>query len=371
MTFLKSTAIYEKWLAGQLKIVPADLKQKHELMRSAIFPFLRATFYRWAEIWPEVCADCAEAPEVLAVGDLHVENFGTWRDVEGRLIWGINDFDEVARMPYTIDLVRLGASAHLAIEVERLRIDRGEACHAILAGYREGLESGGMPWVLAGKHPWLRDMVYPGIRDGAAFWKKLNTLPELKERVPGSARRAIEKLMPGKTSGKWRMAHRVAGLGSLGRERFVAIGEFDGSFVCREAKALAPSAWELARGKKSGAIRYQKALDVAVRAKDPFVRLQGRWIVRRLAPDCTRVDLALFPQEREESKLLHAMGWETANLHLGSGMTLEILADLDKRPEHWLHKAAAKMVAATNVDWEVWRKAHPVKKGRVARAAGH
>jgi uncharacterized protein (DUF2252 family) len=23
-----------------------------------------------------------------------VENFGAWRDVEGRLIWGINDFDE-------------------------------------------------------------------------------------------------------------------------------------------------------------------------------------------------------------------------------------------------------------------------------------
>jgi len=31
---------------------------------------------------------------VLAVGDLHVENFGTWRDAEGRLIWGVNDFDE-------------------------------------------------------------------------------------------------------------------------------------------------------------------------------------------------------------------------------------------------------------------------------------
>jgi len=36
---------------------------------------------------------------VLAVGDLHVENFGTWRDAEGRLIWGVNDFDEAWRLP--------------------------------------------------------------------------------------------------------------------------------------------------------------------------------------------------------------------------------------------------------------------------------
>ena len=61
------------------------------------------------------------SPEVLAVGDLHVENFGTWRDIEGRLIWGINDFDEVGRMPYTIDLVRLAASAHIAIDTEQLQ----------------------------------------------------------------------------------------------------------------------------------------------------------------------------------------------------------------------------------------------------------
>ena len=60
----------------------------------------------------------AFAPQVLAVGDLHTENFGTWRDGEGRLVWGINDFDEVAVMPYTLDLVRLAASARMAIEYE-------------------------------------------------------------------------------------------------------------------------------------------------------------------------------------------------------------------------------------------------------------
>ena len=42
------------------------------------------------------------------------ENFGTWRDAEGRLIWGVNDFDEAARMPYALDIVRLATSAVLA-----------------------------------------------------------------------------------------------------------------------------------------------------------------------------------------------------------------------------------------------------------------
>ncbi len=358
MTFRKSTAIYEEWLGRQLTIVPEDLKRKHELMKTALFPFLRATFYRWAQIYPEICDDSANAPEVLAVGDLHVENFGTWRDAEGRLVWGINDFDEACRMPYTIDLVRLACSAHLAIEADDLRIDRGEACAAILRGYHEGLESGGMPFVLAGKHQWLRAMVTPGIGDGSAFWGKLASLPELGEALPRGAQRGIEKLMPGEISGKFRMSHRVAGLGSLGRQRYVAVAEYEGGFVCREAKALARSAWELEnRGSnrsKSPGIRYQKALDLGIRAVDPFVRLQGSWIVRRLAPDCTRVDLAQFPKERDENKLLRAMGWETANLHLGSRETLRILKNLDARPANWLHKDAAKMMAATKADWIEW-----------------
>ena len=29
-------------------------------------------------------AGLMRGPEVVAVGDIHVENFGTWRDLEGR-----------------------------------------------------------------------------------------------------------------------------------------------------------------------------------------------------------------------------------------------------------------------------------------------
>jgi hypothetical protein len=120
---------------------------------------------------------------------------------------------------------------------------------------------------------------------------------------------------------------------------------------------LAPSAcvWA-AGGKASERICYQQILDRAVRAIDPFVRLKGRWIVRRLAPDCTRVELASMPKERDESKLLHAMGFETANVHWGTPRAIKaIIRDLSKRPADWLHIAAANMVKVTIADWRDWR----------------
>src|SRR6202049_4251469 len=135
MKIKKATAKYEAWLGRRLKIVEADLAFKHEQMRTASFPFFRATYYRWAQTWADICGEAAKAPEVLAVGDLHVENFGTWRDIEGRLIWGINDFDEAYPLPYATDLLRLAVSAHLAIEANHLAVAPEDACDAMLRGY--------------------------------------------------------------------------------------------------------------------------------------------------------------------------------------------------------------------------------------------
>jgi hypothetical protein len=366
VTFRDSTDSYENWLATKLEIVPDDLNQKHELMRENLFSFLRATFYRWCQLWHEVCPESDKAPEVLAVGDLHVENFGTWRDAEARLIWGINDFDEVTSMPYTIDLIRLAASAHLAIDAGHLGIDPREACGEILSGYKAGLEAGGRPWVLSAHHLWLRDLV--ALRDPVGFWAKMAALPDWKGRIPKEVRKAIERLMPDEDV-SLRFAHRVAGLGSRGRQRFVALAEHAGAEICREAKALAPSAWLWATGHNdSGRIRYQDALDKSVRAVDPFVHVKNGWIVRRLAPDCTRVELASVPRDKEKGKLLHAMGWETANIHTGSKKTPGILQDLSKRDAHWLHNAAARMVKATTADWEEWRAGGRKAKAQKTRA---
>jgi hypothetical protein len=60
--------------------------------------------------------------------------------------------------------------------------------------------------------------------------------------------------------------------------------------------------------------------------------------------------------------LLHAMGFETANVHLGSKKARAILADLKKRGAGWLPKAAEQMLKAVSQDWNERRKSHPAKK---------
>jgi hypothetical protein len=357
MRIKKATKKYEAWLAKNLTIVPADLALKRTRMTEDPFQFLRATFYRWVQVWPRVCPDLARAPRVLAVGDLHVENFGTWRDQEGRLIWGVNDFDEAYPMPYTNDLVRLAVSALLAISANQLALAPDDASAAIFAGYREGLETGGKPLVLEEDNPWLREAATGELRDPVHFWGKMNALPSVRGEVPKSARKALEELLPAPGL-VYRIAHRVAGSGSLGRERYVALADWEGGRVAREAKALLPSACVWANDEKGAKkILYEEIIRTAVRAPDPYVHLRGRWIVRRLAPHCSRIEMAALPKKRDEQKLLRSMGFETANIHLGSKRAIKnVRRDLAKRHAKWVHQASKKMLDAVQKDWEEWRK---------------
>ncbi|HKE25171.1 MAG TPA: DUF2252 family protein [Bryobacteraceae bacterium] len=352
MKITKATNRYEAWLGRHLRIIEDDLRLKHEAMRSAPFPFLRATYYRWAQFWAKVCGPVARAPRALAVGDLHVENFGTWRDIEGRLIWGINDFDEAWRMPYTNDLVRLATSALLA----EMGCDHKAGIAALVKGYMDALEVGGRPFVLAEHHPALRQMATARLHQPEAYWAKLHALAETKESTPAGVEKSIGRMMPERRM-KWKTSHRIAGLGSLGRERFVCIADYHGGSVAREAKALAPSACVWAEsGKRAAPIHYQEILDRSVRCLDPFVRLQRRWIVRRLAPDCSRIELSALPKERDELRLLHAMGFETANVHLGTQEARVLGEDLIKRPRGWLLQAAHKMQKAVLADFEEYKR---------------
>ncbi len=76
--------------------------------------------------------------------------------------------------------------------------------------------------MLNGTHQWLHDMVNPSLRDPVGFWKKMESLPDFKGKVPGNARRGLEKMMPARgldsaRNSEYRIVHRVAGMGSLGR----------------------------------------------------------------------------------------------------------------------------------------------------------
>ena len=359
MNVVKATRQFEAWLRQRITIVEKDLAIKHANMKADIFPFLRATYYRWAQRWPQICPELAQAPHVLAVGDLHVENFGTWRDCEGRLIWGVNDFDEAWPMAYTNDLVRTAVSAHLAAAGGHLALKGKDEdiCSAILEGYRQSLREKGRPFVLEEDHKWLRQIAESELRDPVGFWKKMDAVPTLKAKVPLSATEAMEHLMPARGI-RYRVVHRVAGLGSLGHARYVAIGDWEGSKIAREAKSLCPSAVCWAQNVQGPAeILYQTIISRAVRCPDPFVQLRGRWIVRRLSPHCSRIELDALRAAGAELRLLQAMGWETANIHLGTPSARKlILHHLEKQKSRWLNQAAVAMLAAVRSDWEVWRK---------------
>jgi uncharacterized protein DUF2252 len=357
MNIVKATKRFEAWLGRYTRIVGPDLRLKHERMAESLFSFLRATFYRWIQVWPEACSELGRAPQILTVGDLHVENFGTWRDTDGRLVWGMNDFDEASLFPYTLDLVRLATSAIVAACEERLVMRPKESTEAILEGYRRALQEGGRPFVLEEEHGWLRSIAESKLRDPVVFWQRMDRLPTLRGDAPESAREAIEHMMP-EPGLRYRVVRRIAGLGSLGHARLVAIADWKGGRVAREAKALVPSSLHWLNPKRApGEILYSAVLRRAVRCPDPYVQLRGHWIVRRLSPHCSRIELEALGSCRGELRLLEAMGREAANIHLGTEeMRRPILKDLRQRKGNWLLGAAQAMAAAAEKDWKVWRE---------------
>ena len=124
-SIVAATRRYERWMRACLPVVEAALREKHDEMRDDVFSFFRGSYYRWAQLWPALGPDLARAPTVLAVGDLHIGSFGTWRDAEGRLCWGVDDFDAAHPLAYSNDLVRLAASVKLVADAETWNSDSG------------------------------------------------------------------------------------------------------------------------------------------------------------------------------------------------------------------------------------------------------
>jgi hypothetical protein len=357
MDIREATRSFEAWLGTHLELLRADLAHKHEAMAGGAFPFLRATFYRYLQRWPELAgAGVTEAPKVLAVGDLHLANFGTWRDAEGRLAWGINDFDEAHAGPYTLDLARLATSALVEAGEGALRLGETETCAALLEGYRESLEAGGMPYVVAEEHGWLREAAAAARQAPEEFWKKLEGCPAWSGGVPAEAERLLaaampEQGLPGKS------LRRTAGLGSLGHQRVVRLATWRGARLAREAKALRPPAAVWVSGRATGALHGAAIAARAHRAPDPWLRFGEGWVVRRLAPDSDRIEPADLPRQKDEARLLRAMGRETANVHLGTAGAADALRrHLGSLPVHWLREVALRGAEAVEEDVRDWRK---------------
>jgi hypothetical protein len=358
MNAVSATRNFEQWLKTHIAVVPGQLSQKHKMMAQDPIQFLRGSFYRWAQLFPKVCEDLVTAPSVLSVGDLHIASFGTWRDGFGRLIWGIDDFDESYPLPYANDLIRLAVSAVIDASEGEIGVGTRNVCDAIMDGYVESLKAGGCPFVLEERHKWLRGIALGCLDVPSTFWKTMDTLPSVaREGVPKEALRALEDLMPARRL-LFRVARRIAGVGSLGHQRYVAVADWQGGKIALEAKAATPSACAWASGDTQGKIHYQEALEKSVRCPDPFVRMKGKWLVRQLAPDSSPIEIESLKGNANQDRLLHAMAWEAANVHLGTpGAKKRIMEDLAKQPRKWLRKAVKEMATATIEDWKMWKKA--------------
>ena len=94
---------------------PAAFRRKFRAMAADPFAFYRGTaclFYADARNREDRWAD-ERTSRVWIQGDLHAENFGTYMDGEGRLVFDVNDFDEAYLGHFTWDLQRLTASVAL------------------------------------------------------------------------------------------------------------------------------------------------------------------------------------------------------------------------------------------------------------------
>jgi hypothetical protein len=251
----------------------------------------------------------------------------------------------------------LAASLKIVIDAGSLSIRFKDGCSAILDGYLQSLREGGCPIVLAEREQKLDKLGTDSFKPPSDFWGKLNRLPTVRHSLANDLKHALQKTLPDPKM-EYKVVRREAGLGSLGQKRFVAIARWQGGFIAREAKSMLPSACSWLNdqiGHRQS--YYEEAISSAIRSPDPFQVIEGSWLIRRLSPDSNPIDIQSLPKHRDEHMLLHAMGSETANVHLGTKrQTTKILNDLQKRKSNWLRDAAARMARVVEKDWKHNRK---------------
>ncbi|MBI1207192.1 MAG: DUF2252 domain-containing protein [Azospirillum sp.] len=365
--FLKATRRYEAWLRDQVPVREPALALKHVLMKRSASAFLRASFYWWLEDCATALPTLWTAPKLLAVGDLHADNFGTWHDENGNWAWGINDFDDAWVLPFTNDLIRLATSIRVMVsEAEsssdnkksenrnkseekdsKIEISAEEICQYIIEGYRARLDECLSPIT----ESWLNDRVKP--KAAEKFWQKFPFLPECGDAMPGRARALLVEALP-RDAANLRFASRDGGLGSLGRRRFVVTAETDSGRFAAEVKQRTPPAFPL---NSEPGRDWQDLLPSRPYRIDPSLKFAGRWLVRAASPDRTKLRLGDLDSNDDRRCLIQAMGWETADFHLGrsdggdnrcGGVTGEVLDRFMKeQPNDWLDRASAVMTDRT------------------------
>ena len=228
---------------------PKLLQLKFHIMQSDVFAFFRGTCHLFYEDWP-TDTTLNKAPPVWISGDLHLENFGSYK-ADNRLVYfDINDFDEAVLAPCTWDLARFLTSVLVAARSLNINeVDAIALCHCFLDHY--------IGTLLKGQARTVERETAVGLVKDLLISLKLRSrqafLDERTQQVKGKHKLRIDQKRTQAVSqterGKIRqfmsdwatqqpnpkffklldVAHRIAGTGSLGIERYVLLVEGNGS----------------------------------------------------------------------------------------------------------------------------------------------
>jgi uncharacterized protein (DUF2252 family) len=244
---------------------PERLAMKYQLMRTSPFVFLRGTCHLFYQRLPHGSV-LEAAPPVWICGDMHLENFGSYK-ADNRLVYfDINDFDEACLAPSLFELIRLLTS--VLVGAADLRVSRAEAlalCHTAVDAYAAALSNGHARWIEEETSQGMVRDLFDALRKSSRV-DLLNRRTELKGKkrvlridgkkalpVSDKARAEVTAFMSEFASGQaspdfYRVidvARRVAGTGSLGVDRYVMLvegkGSPDGNYLLDLKQALPSS----------------------------------------------------------------------------------------------------------------------------------
>ncbi|MFF8846807.1 DUF2252 domain-containing protein [Streptomyces sp. NPDC015127] len=139
-------AVFDTAFGELLAADPAAFRVKFRKMAASAFAFYRGTaclFYSDLEQERHGGPFLDERTgRVWIHGDLHAENFGTYMDANGRLIFNVNDFDEAYVGPFTWDVKRLAASLALIGYTKALSDEQiTDLVRICAAAYRERIHA--------------------------------------------------------------------------------------------------------------------------------------------------------------------------------------------------------------------------------------
>ena len=329
------------------------LALKYRAMRADAFGFLRGSCHLFYARLPQT-GPLRSAPLAWCCGDLHLANFGSYKGDNRLVYFDLNDFDEAVLAPASWDLVRLLSSVWVAAGTLRLgREQSRRLCTELLTGYADALAGGKAYWAerdtahgaIRALLDRLRDRQRSAFLDARTRRKgRVRVLAtDTGKALPASAaqRAGVMSFMAQFATQQSTpdffkvidVARRVAGIGSLGVERYSVLvkgkGSPDGNHLldlkrapvsALAARSPAPQPPWPTEAERIVALQ-QRLQAVPTAFLHPVMMAGQPFVLRALHPSEDRIDLQQLagPAGADRAQgLLADLGRLTAWAHLRS-----------------------------------------------------